>query len=268
MVFLTTPHEGTATRRRLNQKAKGKTTKHRASSAAASLGRKDSDNRIPIALELATHRSAVPVLILHAIPHTPVLCRQDTLDRSKCLDRSRRLVGDTADIGLALYAPYSGEATGRCERHEYWKPALPQNVGHHVVGDCGQYARVTRRLIVRTGFSHVAPATDTVVLTVRLPIFVPFWTLNSYAITGFIWYRSRPIVAVFSGCPGSGCAQRMARCSASALLPCLAARCLSASTTLIKIPDHKIRHIFPPLHTMNDCHDSISSDARGCDASR
>ena len=168
MVLLTTPHESTATRRRLNKKAQKKTNEQRAFSAAVSLGRKESDDMRPTASELATQRSVAPVLPPPAMPRTPVLCRQDTLDRSKCLHLGRRLVCDKAYTGLPLCAPYSGEATVGCERYEYWKPALPQNFGHHFAGDFGQYARVTRRFIVRAGFFQVAPATDTVVLTICL----------------------------------------------------------------------------------------------------
>jgi hypothetical protein len=115
MVIFTTPYESTATRRRLDKKAQEKTKEQRAYSEAASMGRQDSDDGIPTDLEMATHRSVVPVLTPRTMPHKPVLCRQDTLDRSKCLHLCLRLVCYKAYTGLPLYTPYEGEATVGCE---------------------------------------------------------------------------------------------------------------------------------------------------------
>jgi hypothetical protein len=102
MVILTTSHESTAIRRRLDKKAKEKTKEQRAFSEASSLGRKDSDDMLPTGSEVATLRSMVPVLTPHAMPRKPVLCRQDTLDRSKCLNLCLQLACYKAYTGLPL----------------------------------------------------------------------------------------------------------------------------------------------------------------------
>src|SRR5882672_1695832 len=94
-----------------NTPAKEDPTAQRAVAATASMAPEDSDDRLPIdsvrTVPLPAGRAPQP----HAMPHTAVQCRQETLGRGEWLSRGSQGVCYTAHTYLPLDVPSESKAS-------------------------------------------------------------------------------------------------------------------------------------------------------------